>query len=107
MSKKTVRLTFEEAELIRAMIGATNTSNVETNQRLGRIWTALELTEAEEESRPEYIERDFTSGDRGALIVALANSPHWTIKGWQGIGKAILTRLGWKEPPVQDMEDDE
>ena len=110
MSKKTVRLTFDEAGLVRQMIGATptQTMNIEFAQRLGRIWGALELTEEEAEARPEHIERELTSGDRQAAIVALTPPlGRWTIQGWRNVAVPILTQLGWKEPPIQDMEDGE
>ena len=110
MSKKTIRFTFDEADLVRQMIGATptQTMNIEFAQRLGRIWGALELTEAEAEQRPEHIEREFTSSDRQAAIVALTPPlGRWTIQGWRNLAIPILAQLGWKEPPIQDMEDND
>jgi len=110
MSKKTVQFTPDEADLVRAIVGATETknANIEFAQRLGRVWEALEFTEEEREEQPEHIEREFTSGDRQALIAAL--SPplgRWTVQGWRNVAVPMLLRLGWKEPPVQDMEDDD
>lgn len=110
MSKKTVQFSFDEAGLVRSMIGAapTQNMNIEFAQRLGRVWEALGLTEEESEQQPEHIERAFTSGDRKALITVLTPPMgRWTIQGWRNVAVPILVRLGWKEPPIQDMEDGE
>jgi len=110
MSKKTVQFTFDEVGGIRQMLNQIPTKGMEFGfaQRLGRVWSILELTEEEEETRPEYIERRLTSTDREALITALLLPlARWTLKGLRDVAKPILLRLGWKEPPIQDMEDDE
>ena len=110
MSKKTVQFTIDEAGLIRQMLDEIPGKGMDFGfaQRLGRVWGILELTEEESEERPEHIERQLTSTDRQALITALLPPlACWTLKGLRDVGKPILLRLGWKEPPVQDMEDDE
>ena len=110
MSKKTIQFSFNEAGLIRQMLDEIPTKGMDFGfaQRLGRVWATLELTEQEEEERPEHIERQLTSGDRQALITALSPPlSSWTMRGLRNVGKPILLRLGWKEPPIQDMEDDE
>ena len=81
---------------------------VANRQRIGRVWEALQFSEEEMERRPEHVTREFTSGDRNALINALAGpEAPWTPRGWKHTAKPLLKRLGWKEPPVQDIEDDE
>ena len=96
--------------MIRQMLDEIPTKGMDFGfaQRLGRVWATLELTEQEEEERTEHIERQLTSGDRQALITALSPPlSSWTMRGLRNVGKPILLRLGWKEPPIQDMEDDE
>jgi len=110
MSKKTVQFTFNEAGLVRQMLDEIPTKGMDFGfaQRLGRAWGILELTEEEAEERPEHIERQLTSGDRRALITALSPPlSSWTMGGLRRVGKPILERLGWKEPPIQDLEDDD